>query len=102
VAVPRYEPFGLVVTEALACGVPAITTAISGASEVYPDLLRPWVLPDPNDEADLAARIRGVRDGLDNRRPGARALPRSRARFARAPGKIVAGDIVAACEERAP
>jgi glycosyltransferase involved in cell wall biosynthesis len=64
VACPRYEPYGLNVHEALACGIPAITTAISGVAERYPDALEDWIAPDADDAADLAARIERVRASL--------------------------------------
>jgi UDP-glucose:(heptosyl)LPS alpha-1,3-glucosyltransferase len=49
-----YDPCSLAVLEALACGLPVITTRFNGASE----LLRPphdgYVIPDPHDHAHLA------------------------------------------------
>jgi UDP-glucose:(heptosyl)LPS alpha-1,3-glucosyltransferase len=37
----RYDPFANVCLEALACGIPALTTAANGASEVLPE---PWMI----------------------------------------------------------
>jgi UDP-glucose:(heptosyl)LPS alpha-1,3-glucosyltransferase len=52
-----YDPCSLVVLEALACGLPVITSRYNGASE----LLRPpqegYVIDDPHDHAQLASRI---------------------------------------------
>jgi glycosyltransferase involved in cell wall biosynthesis len=51
-----YDPFGLVVTEALACGIPVVTTAATGASE----LLTPdcgTVVQDPADIAAISAAM---------------------------------------------
>jgi glycosyltransferase involved in cell wall biosynthesis len=51
-----YDPFGLVVTEALACGIPVVTTAATGAGE----LLNPecgTVIEDPHNIQALAAAM---------------------------------------------
>jgi glycosyltransferase involved in cell wall biosynthesis len=59
----RYEAYGLNVQEALCCGLPAIVTASAGVAERYPASLAGLLLPDPDDAADLAARIAAWRDG---------------------------------------
>jgi glycosyltransferase involved in cell wall biosynthesis len=59
----RYEAYGLNVQEALCCGLPAIVSAGAGVAERYPEALRPLLLPDPDDAADLAARIAAWRAG---------------------------------------
>jgi len=65
-----YDPCSLVVLEALACGLPVITSRYNGASE----LLRPphdgYVIDDPHDHAQLAACIEQL---LDPRRRKASA-----------------------------
>jgi glycosyltransferase involved in cell wall biosynthesis len=53
----RYEAYGLNVQEALCCGLPAIVAASAGVAERYPESLAALLLPDPDDDADLAARI---------------------------------------------
>jgi glycosyltransferase involved in cell wall biosynthesis len=63
VAPTRYEAYGLGVHEALCCGLPAIVSAAAGVAERYPDSLRGFLLPDPKDDADLAARLRAWRAG---------------------------------------
>lgn len=55
VALPTlYEPFGNVVLEALACGVPAVVTAAAGASDVLEEELSDLVLPSAGDATRLA------------------------------------------------
>lgn len=59
----RYEAYGLNVHEALCCGLPALASRSSGVAERFPAGLRDLLLPDPDDAADLAARLRAWRDG---------------------------------------
>lgn len=54
----RYEAYGLGVHEALCCGLPALVTATAGVAERYPAELHDLLLPDANDAADLANRLR--------------------------------------------
>jgi UDP-glucose:(heptosyl)LPS alpha-1,3-glucosyltransferase len=49
-----YDTCSLVVLEALACGLPVITTRASGASEFLHPLAEGFVLDDPHDHAHLA------------------------------------------------
>lgn len=53
----RYEAYGLGVHEALCCGLPAIVTADAGIAERYPSALSALLLPDPEDDLDLAGRV---------------------------------------------
>ncbi len=53
----RYEAYGLSVHEALSCGVPAIVSARAGIADRYLPEMRDMLLDDPNDAADLAARL---------------------------------------------
>jgi glycosyltransferase involved in cell wall biosynthesis len=95
VAPSRYEPYGLAVHEALCSGVAAITSAISGVAEMYPESLRHWLLPDPADDVDLARRIERWRPSAGTPPPELRALSdRLRARD----WEVVARELVAACE----
>lgn len=52
-----YDPFGLVVLEAAACGLPVITTRSTGASELLRDGREGYLLDDPGDAATLARRL---------------------------------------------
>ena len=54
----RYEAYGLGVHEAICCGLPAIVSADAGVAERYPSALGDWLLPDPDDAADLATKLR--------------------------------------------
>jgi glycosyltransferase involved in cell wall biosynthesis len=57
----RAETYGMVVTEALARGIPVLATAVGGVPEALgaaPDGTRPGVLVPPADPATLAAEVR--------------------------------------------
>jgi glycosyltransferase involved in cell wall biosynthesis len=62
VAPTRYEAYGLGVHEALCCGLPAFVSASAGVAERYPTELASLLLSDPNDDVDLAARLRSWRN----------------------------------------
>jgi UDP-glucose:(heptosyl)LPS alpha-1,3-glucosyltransferase len=53
-----YEPMGLVVLEALASGVPVITTGFTGASEIITHGVDSFVVKDPRD-------IRGILEAVE-------------------------------------
>jgi glycosyltransferase involved in cell wall biosynthesis len=78
----RNETYGMVVTEALARGLPVIATAVGGVPEalgVAPDGTRPGILIPPDDPPALAAALRawltdtGLRDRLRAAAAGRRA-----------------------------
>jgi len=50
----RYEPFGMVIAEALASGVPVVTSARAGAAELIQDGESGFVLADPEDVEGFA------------------------------------------------
>jgi glycosyltransferase involved in cell wall biosynthesis len=57
-----YDAFGLVLTEAMACGVPVISSRAAGAAEWITDGESGWLLPHAWTNEDLAARMRIVVD----------------------------------------
>jgi UDP-glucose:(heptosyl)LPS alpha-1,3-glucosyltransferase len=54
--------------EAMACGLPVITTATNGTAEIMTDGVDGLILQDPNDVAGLAQRIRWLYEHPDERR----------------------------------
>ncbi len=74
VAPTRYEAYGLGVQEALCCGLPALVSADAGVAEQYPPELAGLLLPDPDDAADLARRLRAWRDRREDCARQARTL----------------------------
>jgi UDP-glucose:(heptosyl)LPS alpha-1,3-glucosyltransferase len=57
-----YEPFSNACLEALACGLPVVTSRVNGASEILTGGLAALTLDEPSDHAVLAARLRGLCD----------------------------------------
>jgi UDP-glucose:(heptosyl)LPS alpha-1,3-glucosyltransferase len=55
-----YEPFGLVILEALASGVPTIVSASAGASEWLNDGVDALFLQDPSDAAEARTALRSI------------------------------------------
>ena len=54
-----YDPCSLVVFEALACGLPVITTACNGAGELMTEGREGFVVPAPDDRGPLAEALSG-------------------------------------------
>lgn len=52
-----YEPFGTVCLEAMASGLPVITTRIAGASEVIANSIDSFVIEAPSDTKTIAEKI---------------------------------------------
>jgi UDP-glucose:(heptosyl)LPS alpha-1,3-glucosyltransferase len=52
-----YDPCSLVALEAMACGLPVITTRFNGACELLPPQLNQLTIDDPHDHAALADRL---------------------------------------------
>ena len=61
----RYEAYGLSVREALCRGVPAIVSASAGVAEHYPPELANLLIADPNDPAELGAKLLAWRRDLE-------------------------------------
>ncbi len=53
----QYEPFGLVILEALSCGIPVITSRCAGAAELIQDGKEGFLLDDPKNADVLAEKI---------------------------------------------
>jgi UDP-glucose:(heptosyl)LPS alpha-1,3-glucosyltransferase len=53
----RYDPFANVCLEAMACGLPVVTTRWNGASEVIEEGASGFILPDPPDASSCAAAM---------------------------------------------
>ena len=52
-----YEPLGLVIGEAMACGLPVIVAKVAGASDFIIDGVNGLLLDDPRNADDLEAKI---------------------------------------------
>ncbi|MDK1032630.1 MAG: glycosyltransferase family 4 protein, partial [Planctomycetia bacterium] len=68
-----YDPCSLVVLEALACGLPVITTRFNGVSELITDGLDGFVIDTPRDVSALAERMMQLFDAELRGRMGAEA-----------------------------
>jgi UDP-glucose:(heptosyl)LPS alpha-1,3-glucosyltransferase len=72
-----YEPFGLVLIEALACGTPVITSRLAGMAGWMEDGAEGLLLERPEDSAELAAALRRLvaqREDWPRMQASARAL----------------------------
>jgi glycosyltransferase involved in cell wall biosynthesis len=58
----REDSFGLPVAEAMACGLPAITSVLAGVAEHVSERVDGFVLEDPRDSRKLATLIRELAD----------------------------------------
>jgi len=68
-----YEPFGYVHLEALASGLPVITTKLSGGAELIKDGLNGFVIKEPEDVEEIAKKIIYLMDKYENQRMGLNA-----------------------------
>ncbi len=58
----RYDPFANVCLEAMACGLPVITSRDNGASEIIAEAAEGFIVSDPGDARTLAHRIAALSD----------------------------------------
>lgn len=70
----RHDPCSLVVLEALAMGVPVVSTRFNGACEIMTDGQHGSVLPDPHDVDAVAAALRRLLDDTDRKESAAACL----------------------------
>ncbi len=68
-----FEPFGNVVMEAMASGLPAMTSAFSGVAEVIPPSMRGFRVENPDDVGELALRLGALFDAPTSLAADARA-----------------------------
>ncbi|HUA35442.1 MAG TPA: glycosyltransferase family 4 protein [Candidatus Binataceae bacterium] len=68
-----FEPFGNVIVEAMASGLPVMSSVYCGASEVLPASMRPFCLEDPTDAGEIALRLDMLLDAAPTLREEARA-----------------------------
>jgi len=52
-----YEPFGLVISEALASAIPVITSKLAGAAEIMKNEYDGFLLDDPTNSEDIAEKV---------------------------------------------
>jgi UDP-glucose:(heptosyl)LPS alpha-1,3-glucosyltransferase len=57
-----FEPFGNVVMEAMASGLPAMTSAFSGVAELMPPSMRGFRVENPDDVGEVALRLGALFD----------------------------------------
>lgn len=57
-----YEPFGFVILEAMASGLPVVASELAGASELITDGNEGFLLEDPTDPAEIADKINMLLD----------------------------------------
>ena len=81
VTTPVYEPFALAPTEALACGIPVVGSAVGGIAHAVVDAVTGFLVP-PDDPAVLAERLSRLRRNPELARAYGRAgIRRMRAGF---------------------
>jgi UDP-glucose:(heptosyl)LPS alpha-1,3-glucosyltransferase len=68
-----FEPFGNVVMEAMASGLPAMTSAFSGVAEVMPPSMRGFRVDNPDDVGEIALRLGALFDASETLAAEARA-----------------------------
>jgi UDP-glucose:(heptosyl)LPS alpha-1,3-glucosyltransferase len=95
-----FEPFGNVAMEAMASGVPVLTTARCGVAEIMPAALRAYIVQEPANRAELAARMNTLIEAAPGLKAAARAAA-ERFTWARHAHELLA-IIEEAADRRAP
>lgn len=62
-----YDPFANVCLEAMACGLPVITSRVNGVSDIITDGMDGLILDDPADEVQIAGKISTLLDSKKRR-----------------------------------
>jgi glycosyltransferase involved in cell wall biosynthesis len=75
------EPFGQVLVEGMACGLPAIAMAAGGPREIITDGQTGWLVPPDDEAAFAAALVSAVNDAGERRARGAAAYDAVHARY---------------------
>jgi UDP-glucose:(heptosyl)LPS alpha-1,3-glucosyltransferase len=68
-----YEPFGLVIIEAMASGLPVVTSRLAGASPAVQHGVNGYLLNDPRDVSEIAGALQPLVDGATRDRVGSAA-----------------------------
>jgi UDP-glucose:(heptosyl)LPS alpha-1,3-glucosyltransferase len=63
-----YDAFGMVITEAMACGIPVITTPLAGAAELITEDVHGLLVDSPLDVTGFAAAMRLLAGNPEKRR----------------------------------
>ena len=72
-----FEPFGNVVMEAMASGLPPLTSVMAGASELIPEPMRRFIVNDPANPAEIAEKLSELIERRTEFRGAARAAAES-------------------------
>ena len=96
----RWDACSLATVEGMASGLPVITTATNGASELIEDGRTGFVLADPEDVAALAGRMIGLMDAETRRRIGTAARAASLHHDIRDNLRAVEAELLAAARAR--
>ena len=62
-----YDAFGMVITEAMACGLPVVTTPLAGAAELIQDGVHGFIVQSPTDVEALGRAMRTLATDLERR-----------------------------------